>query len=190
MAGPPLRVRRVETGLFEAGKQVGGHTATVDVKLGTRRYAIDTGFIVFNDWTYPNFIALMDSLGVSSKPTSMGFSVRDEQSGLEYSGTNLDSLFAQRSNLLSWRFISMVRDILRFNKQSMADLEAGRVNDRQTLGEYLEANRYSEAFARQYLTAMGSAIWSADCATILDFPLNFFLRFVPSTSGNRLMSWR
>jgi len=163
--------------MFEAGKQIGGHTATVDVKLGTRRYAIDTGFIVFNDWTYPNFIALMDSLGVTSKPTSMGFSVRDEQSGLEYSGTNLDSLFAQRKNLLSWRFIGMVRDILRFNKASVADLDAGRVSDTQTLGEYLEQNRYGEAFTRQYLTAMGSAIWSADCKTILDFPLSFFLRF-------------
>jgi predicted NAD/FAD-binding protein len=166
-----------EVSVFEAGRQVGGHTATVDVKLGTRRYAIDTGFIVFNDWTYPNFIALMDSLGVSSKPTSMGFSVRDERSGLEYSGTNLDTLFAQRGNLLSWRFISMVRDILRFNKESVADLDAGRVSDSQTLGEYLERNRYGEAFSRQYLTAMGSAIWSADCATILDFPLSFFLRF-------------
>jgi predicted NAD/FAD-binding protein len=163
--------------VFEAGKTIGGHTATVDVKLGTRRYAIDTGFIVFNDWTYPNFIALMDSLGVPSKATSMGFSVRDEQTGLEYSGTNLDSLFAQRGNLLSWRFLTMVRDILRFNRESVADLEAGRVSDDQTLGEYLERNRYSEAFRRQYLTAMGSAIWSANCATILDFPLAFFLRF-------------
>ena len=163
--------------MFEAGKTIGGHTATVDVKLGTRRYAIDTGFIVFNDWTYPNFIALMDSLGVPSKPTSMGFSVRDERSGLEYSGTNLDSLFAQRGNLLSWRFLTMVRDIVRFNKESVADLDSGRVSDSQTLGEYLERNRYSEAFKRQYLSAMGSAIWSADCATILDFPLNFFLRF-------------
>lgn len=166
-----------EVSVFEAGKQVGGHTATVDVMLGTRRYAIDTGFIVFNDRTYPNFIELLHSLGVSSKPTSMGFSVRDEQSGLEYAGTNLDSLFAQRGNLLSWGFIAMVRDILRFNRQAVADLEAGRVDDNRTLGEYLAHNRYGAAFTRQYLAAMGSAIWSADCATILDFPLSFFLRF-------------
>ncbi|MCP5128495.1 MAG: FAD-dependent oxidoreductase [Pseudomonadales bacterium] len=166
-----------EVSVFEAGKQIGGHTATVDVQLGPRRYAIDTGFIVFNDWTYPNFIALLDSLGVSSKPTEMGFSVRDEQTGLEYSGTNLNSLFAQRSNLLSWRFLGMVRDILRFNRESVADLDGGRVSDTQTLREYLQNNRYGEAFTRQYLVAMGSAIWSADCATILDFPLSFFLRF-------------
>ncbi len=163
--------------VFEAGKRVGGHTATVDVQLGTRRYAIDTGFIVFNDWTYPNFLALLAELGVSSKPTTMGFSVNDERSGLEYSGTNLDTLFAQRTNLFSWRFLTMVRDILRFNKESVADLDSGAVNDAQTLGEYLERNRYSESFQKHYLTAMGSAIWSADCATILDFPLSFFLRF-------------
>jgi predicted NAD/FAD-binding protein len=86
-------------------------------------------------------------------------------------------LFAQRTNLLSWRFLTMVRDILRFNKESIADLDSGAVNDAQTLGEYLERNRYSESFQKHYLTAMGSAIWSADCATILDFPLSFFLRF-------------
>lgn len=166
-----------EVSVFEAGSQIGGHTATVDVKLGTRRYAIDTGFIVFNDWTYPSFIALLDELGVSSKPTEMGFSVSDERTGLEYSGTSLDTLFAQRGNLLSWSFLTMVRDILRFNKQSVNDLENGQVDDSQTLGDYLQRNAYSEAFKRQYLAAMGSAIWSADCATILEFPLSFFLRF-------------
>lgn len=163
--------------VFEASKKVGGHTATVDVQLGTRRYAIDTGFIVFNDWTYPNFIALMDELGVSSKPTAMGFSVRDPRTGLEYSGTNLDTLFAQRSNLLSLPFINMIRDILRFNRESVADLESGELDDAETLGSYLARNAYGEKFVQQYLAAMGSAIWSADCATILDFPVSFFLRF-------------
>jgi predicted NAD/FAD-binding protein len=122
-----------EVWVYEAGSRVGGHTATVDVQLGTRRYAIDTGFIVFNDWTYPNFIALMEQLGVSSKPTEMGFSVRDPQSGMEYSGTNLDTLFAQRKNLLSWPFIGMIRDILRFNRESIADLDAGRISEGETL---------------------------------------------------------
>jgi predicted NAD/FAD-binding protein len=163
--------------VFEANKRLGGHTATVDVALGTRRFAIDTGFIVFNDWTYPNFIALMDELGISSKPTSMGFSVRDEDTGLEYAGTNLDALFAQRRNLLSPRFLKMVRDILRFNRESIADLEAGRLADDDTLGAYLDRNRYSEGFKRDYLIAMGSAIWSSDCASMLDFPVQFFVRF-------------
>ena len=169
--------RHHEVSVFEASERLGGHTATVDVQLGTRRYAIDTGFIFFNDWTYPNFISLMKELGVSRQPTEMGFSVRDQESGLEYSGTNLNTLFAQRSNLLSPKFLGMVRDILRFNRQSIADLEAGNVDESETLGNYLSRHRYSETFQRQYLVAMGSAIWSADCDTILDFPLHFFLRF-------------
>lgn len=163
--------------VFESGRRLGGHTATMDVELGTRRYAIDTGFIVFNDWTYPNFIALMDELGVSSRPTNMGFSVRDEEHGLEYAGGNLDALFAQRRNLVSPRFLAMVRDILRFNRESVADLDAGRLSDHETLGEYLTRKRYSEGFRRDYLIAMGSAIWSSDCASMLDFPVLFFLRF-------------
>lgn len=166
-----------EVWVFEASRRVGGHTATVDVQLGTLRYAIDTGFIVFNDRTYPNFIALMDELGVSSKPTAMGFSVRDPESGLEYSGNSLDTLFAQRRNLLSPGFIGMLRDILRFNRESVADLAAGRIDDGQTLGEYLARRGYGERFVRHYLAAMGSAIWSADCASILAFPAVFFVRF-------------
>ncbi|WP_439106279.1 NAD(P)/FAD-dependent oxidoreductase [Congregibacter sp.] len=163
--------------VFEANKRIGGHTATMDVQLGTRRFAIDTGFIVFNDWTYPKFIALMDELGVSSRATSMGFSVRDEDTGLEYSGTNLDSLFAQRRNIVSPRFLRMVRDILRFNKESLADLESGDLADDESLGSYLTRKNYSEAFKRDYLIAMGSAIWSSDCASMLEFPVQFFVRF-------------
>jgi len=149
----------------------------MDVKLGTRRYAIDTGFIVFNDWTYPNFIALMEELGVPSKATAMGFSVNDLNSGLEYSGTNLDSLFAQRRNLMSPRFLAMVRDILRFNKESITDLESETLSESETLGEYLHRNGYSAGFREQYLIAMGSAIWSADCDTMMGFPVSFFVRF-------------
>lgn len=179
--------------VLEGNRQIGGHTATVDVQLGIRRYAIDTGFIVFNDWTYPNFIALMDQLGVPSKPTEMGFSVCDPKAGLEYSGTNLNSLFAQRRNLLSWPFISMIRDILRFNKESVIDLESGVLDDGESLGQYLERRGYGEKFTRQYLAAMGSAIWSADGATILDFPVSFFLRFFKNhglLSVNDRPQWR
>ena len=163
--------------LFEADRILGGHTATKNVELGTRRYAIDTGFIVFNDWTYPNFIALMKEIGISSKPTEMGFSVCDSESGLEYAGGNLNTLFAQRRNLLSPRFLRMVSDILRFNRESVADLDAGRLDDSMTLGAYLDSRGYSEGFRRDYLIAMGSAIWSADCASMLEFPLRFFVRF-------------
>jgi predicted NAD/FAD-binding protein len=166
-----------EVWVYESASKIGGHTATVDVALGTRRYAIDTGFIVYNDWTYPNFIALMDELGVSSKPTSMGFSVRDPQTGLEYSGSSLDSLFAQRRNLLSPGFVGMIRDILRFNREAVADLEAGRLQAGETLRGYLTRNRYGDRFANHYLVPMGAAIWSAECRTVLDFPALFFVRF-------------
>lgn len=182
-----------EVWVYEANRKVGGHTATVDVQLGTGRYAIDTGFIVFNDRTYPNFIALMDELGVSSKPTAMGFSVRDPESGLEYSGTNLDTLFAQRRNLLSLPFIGMIRDILRFNRKAVADLDAGEIDDKETLGAYLARNAYGDKFVQHYLAAMGSAIWSADCATILDFPVSFFVRFFRNhglLSVNDRPQWR
>lgn len=166
-----------EVSVFEANRRIGGHTATVDVQLGNRKYAVDTGFIVFNDWTYPNFIALLDELGVASKPTTMGFSVRDPDSGLEYSGASIDTLFAQRRNFFSPSFLGMVRDILRFNKEAVADLESGRLDPAETLGSYLQRNRYGRAFTEQYLVAMGAAIWSADCGTIEDFPASFFLRF-------------
>ena len=163
--------------VFEASERIGGHTATYDVKLGARRYAIDTGFIVYNDWTYPKFIALMAELGVATKPTEMGFSVSDDQTGLEYSGGSLNTLFAQRGNLFSPRFLRMVFDILRFNKQSVADLDAGRLSADETLGEYLARKNYSDAFSRQYLLAMTSAIWSADFQDAKDFPVEFFIRF-------------
>ena len=100
--------------VFESADRIGGHTATIDVDYQGKKYAIDTGFIVYNDWTYPNFIKLMDQLGVKSEASEMSFSVRDENTGLEYNGTSLNSLFAQRSNLLRPAFWLMIKDILRF----------------------------------------------------------------------------
>lgn len=169
--------REHEVHVYESAPRIGGHTATVDVSLGGRKYAIDTGFIVYNDWTYPNFIALMEQLGVPSKPTNMSFSVSDQLTGLEYAGSNLDSLFAQRRNLVSPRFWGMLRDIVRFNRQAVEDLESGAINADMSLGDYLESRSYGEAFAEQYLVPMGSAIWSADTDAMLDFPLQFFVRF-------------
>ncbi len=169
--------RRHDVHVFEQNQRIGGHTATVDVSVGGRQYAIDTGFIVYNDWTYPNFIALLDELGVESQPTAMSFSVSDRLSGLEWAGTSLDALFAQRGNLVSPRFIGMIRDILRFNKESVADLESGRIDGNITLGDYLRRKRYGKAFIEQYLVPMGSAIWSADTDVMDGFPLQFFVRF-------------
>ena len=163
--------------VFEASDWVGGHTHTVDVEVGGRSYAIDTGFIVFNDWTYPNFIRLLERLGVTSKPTEMSFSVNDPLTGVEYNGNSLNSLFAQRRNLFSRPFIGMVRDILRFNREALDDLAHERIPATMTLGNYLALGGYGERFTKHYIVPMGAAIWSMSLADMLDFPLQFFVRF-------------
>ena len=163
--------------VFEARDRIGGHTATYEVQLGTRRFAVDTGFIVYNDRNYPSLIGLFDELSVANKPTAMGFSVCDESTGVEYAGNNLNTLFAQRGNLLSPSFLGMIREILRFNKLAVADIDNGRLPQDQTLGDYLTRHGFSEHFSRSYLLAMTSAIWSADFEDAQDFPVEFFIRF-------------
>jgi predicted NAD/FAD-binding protein len=169
--------RNNEVAVFEAADWIGGHTHTVDVDVAGERHPVDTGFIVFNDWTYPNFIKLMDQLGVASRPTEMSFSVNQPSSGLEYNGNTLNSLFAQRSNLISPGFIGMVRDILRFNREAMADLDKNRIEADLTLGEYLQTKGYGQRFIDHYIIPMGAAIWSMSLADMLAFPLQFFVRF-------------
>ncbi len=163
--------------LYEAADRLGGHTATKQVKVNDKEYAIDTGFIVFNDWTYPNFIKLMDELGVESQPATMGFSVFNPADGFEYAGTNLATLFAQKRNLFSPSHWRMLKDIVRFNKEALLDLKAGNLHPNESLGEYLLKKKYSTAFIERYLIPMGSAIWSATQGAILNFPLEFFIRF-------------
>ncbi len=163
--------------VFESNHRIGGHTATVDVVYAGKTWHIDTGFIVYNDWTYPNFIKLLDQLGVESLPTEMSFSVKSMRSGLEYAGTNLNTLFAQRRNLLYPRFWKMLYDIVRFNRQAIRDLDAGRIDNLQTLGDYLRRHDYSDMFINHYLVPMGSAIWSSSVQAMQDFPLLFFVRF-------------
>lgn len=163
--------------IYEADSRLGGHTATKKIHLGGKDYSIDTGFIVFNDWTYPNFISLLNELGVESQPTQMGFSVFDPETEFEYAGTNLRTLFAQKRNLLSPVHWKMLGDIFRFNKEALADLEANKLIANETLGAYLQRNKYSDAFINRYLIPMGSAIWSATHGATLDFPVEFFVRF-------------
>ena len=172
-----LLARRHEITVFEADARIGGHTHTVPVTVDGREYSVDTGFIVFNDWTYPNFIRLLGQLGVTFKPTEMSFSVNDPDSGLEYNGNNLNSLFAQRSNLLSPGFWGMLRDILRFNKEARRDLAEQRIAADTTLDDYLKAGGYGERFILHYIVPMGAAIWSMPMAEMLNFPLQFFVRF-------------
>jgi len=162
--------------VFEAGGHAGGHTHTHDIELHGRSYAVDTGFIVFNDRTYPNFIRLLENLGVAWQESSMSFSVRDEASGLEYNGTSLDTLFAQRRNLLRPSFLGMVRDILRFNREAPALLDAP--DDTLTLQRFLAQENYGRGFVDHYLVPMGAAIWSTDPQRMLGFPARYFVRFL------------
>lgn len=172
-----LLQREHDITVFEAQDWIGGHTHTVPVRLDGREYAVDTGFIVFNDWTYPNFIQLLQQLAVGFKPTEMSFAVSDPDTGVEYNGHDLNSLFAQRRNLLSPRFWGMIRDILRFNKEALRDLEQGRIAADTTLGQYLSQNGYGQRFIEHYIVPMGAAIWSMSLADMLGFPLQFFVRF-------------
>lgn len=179
--------------VFEANEHVGGHTHTHQVETADgSSIDVDTGFIVFNDWTYPNFIALLDELGVASQPTEMSFSVKCERSQLEYNGNTLNSLFAQRSNLLSPRFYRMIRDILRFNREGHAFIKQATPSE-LSLGDFLEQGGYSKFFIDKYIVPMGAAIWSAKPEVMFAFPAQFFLRFFANhglLSVNDRPQWR
>lgn len=180
-----------EITVFEAGNYIGGHTNTVDVFENGRRFAVDTGFIVFNDHTYPNFIRLLDDIGQASQPSEMSFSVQAEGGSLEYSGTSLNTLFAQRRNLLRPAFYRMLRDILRFNRTALPSAE--HLGDSDTLGEFLRENGYGHEFVEHYLVPMAAAIWSAEPVSILDMPVSFLVRFFANhglLSVNDRPEWR
>lgn len=161
--------------LFEANDYIGGHTATVDVELEGSRYSVDTGFIVYNDRTYPNFIALMNEIGVEGIPSQMSFSVRNDSNGLEYNGHTLTTLFAQKRNWLNPKFYSFIFEILRFNRlvKECVDQTTGE----NTLGDFLTSHRFSDYFCDNYILPMGAAIWSSTLADMRAFPLQFFARF-------------
>ncbi|GAA6146059.1 NAD(P)/FAD-dependent oxidoreductase [Thalassolituus maritimus] len=163
--------------LYEENDYLGGHTQTTDVELLGKSWPVNTGFIVYNDWTYPNFIRLMELLGVESEESDMSFSVKCEESGLEYNGHTLNSLFAQRRNFLKPSFYGMIRDILRFNKETRAELANDSVDRTETLGSYLTRKGYGEAFRTKYIIPMGAAVWSASEDMMMAFPVYFFLRF-------------
>lgn len=161
--------------VYEANDYVGGHTHTIDVELDGQIWPVDTGFIVFNERNYVNFIALLDELGVSSHRTEMSFSVRCDQDNLEYNGTSLEKLFVQRRNLVRPSFYRMVADIVRFYREARELL--GTDDDSLTLGQYLEDNGYGRGFIDQHIVPMGSAIWSADPVDMLAFPARYFVQF-------------
>jgi predicted NAD/FAD-binding protein len=161
--------------VFEANDYVGGHSNTIDVSAGGERLKLDTGFMVFNNRTYPYFTRLLEELGIESQLSNMSFSVRCQENGLEYSGSSLNTLFAQRRNLIRPSFHRMIRDILRFNREAVAFLE--RDATFMTLAEYLARNDYSREFVQHYLIPMGAAIWSAEPRMLQKIPAQFFIRF-------------
>jgi predicted NAD/FAD-binding protein len=176
LASAYLLARRHQVTLFEADGYAGGHTNTVDVELDGQRHPVDTGFLVFNDRTYPNLIALFDELGVQSHRTDMSFSVSLDGGRLEWAGTNLNTVFAQRQNLLSPAFLCMLRDILRFNASALAQLDRAS-RTRCSVGELLTEGGYGMRFQRHYLLPMAAAIWSSEADDVLRFPAATFLRF-------------
>ena len=180
-----------EVTVFEADTRVGGHANTVDVEVGGIIHAVDTGFIVYNEPNYPGFTALLRALGVETQPTEMSFSVTNAGSGLEYRGSNLNTLFAQRRNLTRPSFLRLVTEIVRFNRaarrlvvneprwQASERLPATGGDDGasdESIESFLRRGRYSQSFVEQFLVPFGSAIWSADPSTFTRFPDAFVRR--------------
>jgi predicted NAD/FAD-binding protein len=175
-----------EVTLYEKRLRPGGHSATVDVRHGDREIAVDTGFIVYNGRNYPDLTAMFAHLGVVTEWSDMSLGISVGDGALEWSGDSLGAVFAQRKNLVSPRFLWMLRSIFRFNTSALADLERGAL-DGLSLGDYLKAQRFPASFIEDYLVPMGAAIWSTPDADIMDFPASSFVRFF---ANHRLLEVR
>lgn len=170
-----LLSQRHHVTLFEAADRLGGHSNTVELPWGQ---PVDTGFIVYNEQTYPNLISLFEHLSVPTEWSDMSFAVSAEDGRLEYSSNGIRGFLAQKRNLLSWRFHSMWRDILRFYKQAPRVLTGEQpVADSVTLGAYLDDNGFGRGFIEDHLAPMAAAIWSSDRHSVMDFPIKSFTRF-------------
>jgi len=163
--------------VFEAGNYIGGHTATKEIFHAGKAWRLDTGFIVFNDRTYPNFDKLMAKIGIGRVATEMSFSVNNQDTGLEYSGSNINALFAQRSNLLNLKFLKLIKEILYFNQLCNLAWKNKTLDEQIRLGDFLAEQGFSEYFSLHYILPMGAAIWSASLKDMQAFPLYFFVRF-------------
>jgi predicted NAD/FAD-binding protein len=172
-----LLASRYDISVFEAANEIGGHTATKTVSLPEGDVAVDTGFIVFNDRTYPHFLKLLAQLQVAYQPTEMGFSVTCQRTNFEYSGTSLNGIFAQRKNIFNQAHWRMLKEIVQFNAACTRLYEENCIPENQTLGEYLQTNGYSDRFIQFYILPMVSAIWSSPIGTAAAMPLVFFVRF-------------
>lgn len=176
LAAAYLLSRNYRVDLFEKEARLGGHTHTVLVDAPGGPVALDTGFLVHNDRTYPNLVRLFTEIGVTTRDSDMSFAVACPRTGLEYSSRGANGFFAQRSNLASPAHLSLLKEIVRFNREAPALLSAGDAN-RQSLGDFLESHRFGESFTRHYLLPMASAIWSASIDAIRSFPALTLVRF-------------
>jgi uncharacterized protein len=164
--------------LFEAGRHFGGHANTLDVTLGGVTHGVDTGFLVFNERTYPNLIQLFADLGVATAPSEMSFSVQSRQDGLEWSGSNLATVFAQPGNLFKPRFLGMLAELLRFNRLTSALAERNEDAElNQAIGDFLDRHRFGSAFRDWYFMPMIGCIWSCPTDQMLRFPIGTMIRF-------------
>ena len=161
--------------MFEKNDYIGGHTHTHEIDHEGKNLSVDSGFIVYNERTYPNFIKLLDQLGVERQLTRMGFSVKSESDDLEYAGHSLNGLFAQRSNFFRPSFIRMLRSMKRFNQEARRDLSS--IDPETTLGDYLMSNNYPTEFIQHYIIPIGAAIWSTVPSDMMNIPAVFFIRF-------------
>ncbi|MEN9630567.1 MAG: hypothetical protein RJA10_3795, partial [Pseudomonadota bacterium] len=164
--------------LFEADSRFGGHAHTVDVTLDGVTHGVDTGFLVFNHRTYPQLLKLFAELQVDTAPSDMSFSVQDPNSGLEWSGCNLNTVFAQRRNLVSPRFLGMLADIVRFNKLATGIAQRGVEADlTEAIGDFLDRHGFGSAFRQGYFLPMIGCIWSCPTDQMLRFPVATMIRF-------------
>lgn len=164
--------------LYEKNDYVGGHTNTIVIEDGPDAgTAVDTGFIVLNDRTYPTLRAFLAQLGVATRDSDMSFGYHCEETGLQYAGTSLDGLFAQRRNIANPWFLHLCTETLRFHRRALRDLDAG-LDDSESLAGYLKRGRFSRYFVDHYVVPMGAAIWSTPPRGMLRFPAVTFLRFL------------
>ena len=166
--------------VYEADTRLGGHTHTVDVCIDGIDFAVDTGFLVYNERTYPRLIQLFSELEVPIAKSDMSFGVSvplEDGARLEWAGSDLGTVFAQRRNLTSPRFLSMLADILRFNAQATRIAQGSENTETQSLGEFLDRHRYGTPFRQWYLLPMAAAIWSCPIATMLAYPITTFAHF-------------
>lgn len=167
--------KRHDVTVFEANDYIGGHTHTHEIDQNNKTWQVDTGFIVYNEKTYPNFIKLLEKLRVKAQKTQMGFSVKAPSKNLEYSGGSLNTLFAQRLNLFRPSFLMMLKDILRFNRIAASALDS--VEESITIGEFLKTHSFSSHFMDNYIIPMGAAIWSTAAKKTTAMPATFYIQF-------------